>query len=290
MKMATISEWIGGARVRTLPAAMAPVIVGTSMTAPNPLWTNALLALLVALALQIGVNYANDYSDGVRGTDTDRIGPMRLVGSGKVAAEKVRLVAFSFFLLSAIFGLTLALRTSLWLLLVGALAIAAAWGYTGGKNPYGYRALGEISVFIFFGIVAVVGTYYVQSAHITSLSIVAAIPVGVQACALLVLNNLRDRAEDSLVGKRTLAVLIGERATRFFYAALIVGGNLIGILTAISARWTAITGLLLPLSLYLSLAVLKGAGGRDLTPLVQRTAIFQLLFALLYAGGFALSA
>jgi len=243
-----MSEWISGARLRTLPAAIAPVIVGTSLAAPSPLWTNALLALLVALALQVGVNYSNDYSDGIRGTDTDRVGPMRLVGSGKAAAGKVRLVAFSFFILSGVFGLALALRTSLWLLAVGAIAIAAAWGYTGGKNPYGYRALGEISVFIFFGIVAVVGTYYAQSAQITFLSFLAAIPVGAQASAILVLNNLRDRAKDSLVGKQTLAVVMGERATRFFYSALILGGNIVGILTAVSAPWTALTALLLPLS------------------------------------------
>jgi 1,4-dihydroxy-2-naphthoate octaprenyltransferase len=288
--MATMSEWISGARLRTLPAAISPVIVGTSLAAPNPLWTNALLALLVALALQIGVNFSNDYSDGVRGTDADRVGPMRLVGSGKAAAGKVRSVAFFFFFLSGVIGLALALRTSLWLVVVGAIAIAAAWGYTGGKNPYGYRALGEISVFIFFGIVAVVGTYYVQSSQITLLSIVAAIPVGAQACAILVLNNLRDLAKDSLVGKQTLAVVMGERGTRIFYAALILGGNIVGILTAVSAPWTAITILLLPLSFYLSLSVLKGAGGRDLIALLQRTALFQLLFALLYAGGFAVSA
>lgn len=288
--MATISEWISGARLRTLPAAIAPVIVGTSLASPNPLWVNALLALLVALALQIGVNYSNDYSDGVRGTDTERVGPMRLVGSGKAAAGKVRSVALFFFFLSGIFGLALALRTSLWLLVVGAIAIVAAWGYTGGKNPYGYRALGEVSVFIFFGVVAVVGTYYVQSAQITLLAVIASIPVGAQACAILVLNNLRDRAKDLLVGKQTLAVVMGERATRFFYSALIVGGNIIGILTCISSPWTAITALLLPLSFYLSLSVLKGAGGRDLILLLQRTALFQLLFALLYAGGFALSA
>lgn len=285
-----MSEWISGARLRTLPAAIAPVIVGTSLAAPSPLWTNALLALLVALALQVGVNYSNDYSDGIRGTDTDRVGPMRLVGSGKAAAGKVRSVAFSFFILSGVFGLALALRTSLWLLAVGAIAIAAAWGYTGGKNPYGYRALGEISVFIFFGIVAVVGTYYAQSAQITLLSILAAIPVGAQASAILVLNNLRDRAKDSLVGKQTLAVVMGERATRFFYSALILGGNIVGILTAVSAPWTALTALLLPLSFYLSLSVLKGAGGKDLIALLQRTALFQLLFALLYASGFVLSA
>lgn len=287
--MASIREWVGGARLRTLPAAIAPVIVGTALAAPRPIWSNALLALLVALALQIGVNYANDYSDGIKGTDTDRIGPMRLVGSGKAASKKVLLAALLSFALAGIFGLTLALRTSLWLILVGAIAILAAWGYTGGKNPYGYRALGELSVFIFFGLVAVIGTYYVQTKTISLLSLIAALPVGAHACAILVLNNLRDRAKDVNFGKRTLAVVLGEWRTRFFYTFLILTANLIGLLTTLSKPWTALTAITLPLSLYLSIAVLKGAGGRDLIGLLQRTALLQLLFALIYAAGFAWS-
>ncbi len=198
--MATTKEWISGARLRTLPAAIAPVIVGTSLVAPNPIWSNALLALLVALSLQIGVNFSNDYSDGIRGTDNDRVGPMRLVGSGVAKPEHVLAAALTFFALAGLVGLILALRTSLWLILVGALSILAAWGYTGGKRPYGYRALGEISVFLFFGVVAVLGTFFVQSGKITALSIVASIPVGAQACAILVLNNLRDRNKDSESG------------------------------------------------------------------------------------------
>lgn len=288
--MATMREWVSGARLRTLPAAIAPVIVGTSLTAPQPIWGNALLALLVALALQIGVNYSNDYSDGIRGTDAERVGPMRLVGSGAAEPKKVLFVALTFFLLAALFGLTLALRTSLWLIAVGALAILAAWGYTGGKRPYGYRALGEISVFLFFGIVAVIGTYFVQSEKITWLACVAAIPVGAQACAILVLNNLRDRSKDAAVKKKTLAVLLGEKGTRAFFVVLTLGSNIVGIVTAISRPWTAITALLLPLSTYLCIAVVKGAGGRDLIALLQRTALFQLLFALLYGVGFAWSA
>ena len=288
--MATIKEWVAGARVRTLPAAVAPVIVGTALVAPQVNWLHATFALLVALSLQIGVNYSNDYSDGIKGTDADRVGPMRLVGSGKATPLSVRNAAFIFFTLSAIAGLILALRTSLWLLLIGALAIVAAWSYTGGKNPYGYRALGEVSVFIFFGLVAVVGTYYVQSNKITLLAFLAALPVGAQACAILVLNNLRDRAKDAQVGKRTLPVVMGEKVTRYFFVGLIFGSNLIGIATAFEKPWTALTGLLLPLSGYLSIAILKGAGGRDLIALLQRTALFQLLFALLYAAGFVWSA
>ena len=288
--MATTKEWISGARLRTLPAAIAPVIVGTSLVAPNPIWSNALLALLVALSLQIGVNFSNDYSDGIRGTDTDRVGPMRLVGSGVAKPAHVLAAALTFFALAGLVGLILALRTSLWLILVGALSILAAWGYTGGKRPYGYRALGEISVFLFFGVVAVLGTFYVQSGEITALSIVASIPVGAQACAILVLNNLRDRNKDSESGKRTLAVLMGEKGTRIFFAVLMLGSNTLGILTAFDRVWCALTALLLPIALYLAATVIKGAGGRDLISLLQRTALFQLLFAALYAVGFILSA
>ena len=288
--MATIKEWVSGARLRTLPAAIAPVIVGTSLAAPSPIWSNALLALLVALSLQIGVNFSNDYSDGIRGTDTDRVGPMRLVGSGAAKPQHVLTAALLFFALAGIFGLLLALRSSLWLILVGLLSILAAWGYTGGKRPYGYRALGEISVFIFFGLVAVLGTYFVQSETITTLAIVAAIPVGAQACAILVLNNLRDRNKDAESGKRTLAVLMGEKVTRILFALLILGSNVLGIATSIDRAWCALTALLLPVALYLAATVVKGAGGRDLIALLQRTALFQLLFALMYAAGFALSA
>lgn len=288
--MATTKEWISGARLRTLPAAIAPVIVGTALAVPKPVWSNALFALLVALSLQIGVNYSNDYSDGIRGSDTDRVGPMRLVGSGVAKPKHVLSAALLFFSLAAVFGLILALRSSLWLIVVGLVSILAAWGYTGGKRPYGYRALGEISVFIFFGVVAVLGTYFVQSAKITTLSIVTAIPVGAQACAILVLNNLRDRNKDVESGKRTLAVVMGEKGTRILFALLVIGSNVIGIATAFDKAWCALTALLLPIALYLAATVIKGAGGRDLIALLQRTALFQLLFALVYAAGFALSA
>lgn len=288
--MATAKQWISGARLRTLPAAIAPVLVGTALASPNQRWQEAALALLVALSLQIGVNYSNDYSDGIRGTDRDRVGPMRLVGSGAARANQVLTVALAFFFLAAVFGLFLALRTSLWLILVGAISILAAWGYTGGKNPYGYRALGELSVFLFFGLVAVIGTYYVQVERVTALSFLAALPIGAQACAILVLNNLRDRTKDSETGKRTLAVLMGDKRVRFFYALLIVGSNLLGVICAISRPWAAITALLLPLAFYLAAVVIKGAGGRDLIGLLQRTALFQLIFSILLSAGFAWSA
>ena len=288
--MAKANEWIQGARPKTLPAAVAPVLVGTALAFPNPNYINALLALIVSLALQIGVNFANDYSDGIRGTDAERVGPARLVGSGLAKPSTVRNTAFGCFSIAAIAGLLLSSRSSLWLVLIGALAIAAAWGYTGGNNPYGYRALGEISVFLFFGVVAVLGTNYVQSEKITFLAVSASFPIGAFACAILVMNNLRDRAKDLEVGKRTLSVVLGDRATRILYISLLMGGGLIGALTAISRPWALLTILTLPLSISLAAKVLKGAGGRDLIPLLQRTALIQLLFAFLYSVGLAISA
>jgi len=288
--VAKANEWIQGARPKTLPAAIAPVLVGTALAVPNPNYVNALLALIVSLSLQIGVNFANDYSDGIRGTDAERVGPLRLVGSGLAKASAVRNTAFSFFVIAAIAGLYLSSRSSLWLILIGALAIGAAWGYTGGNNPYGYRALGEVSVFLFFGVVAVLGTYYVQSQEITFLAICASFPIGAFACAILVMNNLRDRAKDLEVGKNTLAVLLGDRATRILYLSLLMSGGLIGALTAISRPLALLTIITLPVSISLAVKVLKGAGGRDLIPLLQRTALIQLLFAFIYSVGLAISA
>ena len=288
--MAKANEWIQGARPKTLPAAVAPVLVGTALAFPNPNYVNALLALIVSLSLQVGVNFANDYSDGIRGTDAERVGPLRLVGSGLAKASAVRNTAFSCFLIAAIAGLYLSSRSSLWLILIGALAIGAAWGYTGGNNPYGYRALGEVSVFLFFGVVAVLGTYYVQSQKITFLAICASFPIGAFACAILVMNNLRDRAKDLEVGKNTLAVLLGDRATRILYLSLLMSGGLIGALTAISRPWALLVIITLPVSISLAVKVLKGAGGRDLIPLLQRTALIQLLFAFIYSVGLAISA
>ena len=288
--MAKANEWIQGARPKTLPAAVAPVLVGTALAFPNPNYLNAFLALIVSLSLQIGVNFANDYSDGIRGTDAERVGPMRLVGSGLAQANTVRNTAFGCFLIAAIAGLLLSSRSSLWLIVIGALAFGAAWGYTGGNNPYGYRALGEISVFLFFGVVAVLGTFYVQSEKITFLAICASFPIGAFACAILVMNNLRDRAKDLEVGKRTLAVVLGDRATRILYLSLLMSGGLIGALTAISRPWALLTILTLPVSISLAAKVLKGAGGRDLIPLLQRTALIQLVFAFIYSVGLAISA
>jgi 1,4-dihydroxy-2-naphthoate octaprenyltransferase len=219
-----MNKWIIGARLRTLPAAIAPVAVATALAGSDAALLPALLALFVALALQIGVNYANDYSDGIRGTDNDRVGPIRLTASGIASPQSVKRAAFIAFGISAVAGLALAAMTNWWLIAVGAAAILAAWGYTGGKNPYGYLGLGELFVFIFFGLVATVGTYYVQVEEITLDSILISIPMGTFSCALLSINNIRDRALDAPAGKKTLAVRLGDRNARFFFATLIALG------------------------------------------------------------------
>jgi len=222
--MATVEQWWQGARPRTLPAAIAPVLVGSAAAAAEDGFVagRALLAMGVALALQVGVNYANDYSDGVRGTDAARVGPMRLVGSGAAAAEQVKRAAFASFGLAGLLGLALvALSGQWWLLGVGAVAVAAAWGYTGGASPYGYRGLGEVSVFVFFGLVATMGTTYVQLLTVTTASVLGAVAVGSLATAILVVNNLRDIPTDAASGKRTLAVRLGDRMTRRLFLALL---------------------------------------------------------------------
>src|SRR5471032_567540 len=223
--MATLSQWAEGARPRTLPAAIAPVLVGTGAAAALDKASSAyaLLALLVALALQVGVNYANDYSDGIRGTDRERVGPVRLVGQGLANAANVKLAALLSFACAALFGLALvALSGAFVMLLVGAASIPAAWYYTGGKRPYGYSGLGEVFVFVFFGLVATLGTTYTQALSVSPAAIAGAVGVGAIASAILVANNLRDIPTDQAHGKRTLAVRLGEARTRRLYAALLI--------------------------------------------------------------------
>jgi 1,4-dihydroxy-2-naphthoate polyprenyltransferase len=230
--VATTSEWIAGARPRTLPAAIAPVIVGTGVAAYDGMgrasgvvWWKAALALIVAIALQVGVNYANDYSDGIRGTDDDRVGPMRLVGSGRATPAAVLVATCLALGTAAAAGLALAATTTWWLLAIGAASIIAAWFYTGGQRPYGYVALGELMVFIFFGLVATVGTTYVQIERTPEAAWYAGIGVGALACAILVVNNLRDIPSDREAGKRTLAVVLGEDRTRGLYALLVLAAT-----------------------------------------------------------------
>ncbi len=291
--MATPSQWIAGARPRTLPAAVVPVAVGTGVAIGygGAVWWRALLALFVALALQVGVNYANDYSDGVRGTDDRRIGPMRLVGSGAAAPREVLTAAFGCFLAAAVAGLVLVVVTrAWWLLLVGAASIAAAWFYTGGSRPYGYRALGEISVFVFFGLVAVAGTTFVQLEWLPWTALAASVPVGLLACAMLVVNNLRDLVTDGPSGKRTMAVVLGDSRTRTLYTLCLVLPLAIALAVAPWRPFAALAVLAAPLALPPVKAVRQGVTGPALIATLQQTGRFQLVYGLLFTAGLALSA
>jgi 1,4-dihydroxy-2-naphthoate octaprenyltransferase len=281
-----MNKWIIGARLRTLPAAIAPVLVATAYAGSNWEPIRAFSALLVSLALQIGVNYANDYSDGIRGTDDSRIGPVRLTASGLASPKAVRTAAQISFLIAAVIGLTLAIATSWWIILVGALAINAAWGYTGGANPYGYKGLGEISVFLFFGIVATTGSYFVQTEELNLEIFIIAIPMGSLACAILAINNLRDRAQDQIVGKRTLAVRLGDRGARRLYIALLISAHIFALLTFEPAA--LLTLLATPLTWSLARGVSRGVNGGDLIPYLAKTGKLQLIFAILFALGLAI--
>lgn len=270
-----------GARPRTLPAAIAPVLVATTLAGSNADFAMAGLALVVSLALQVGVNYANDYSDGIKGTDDHRVGPTRLVASGLASAKSVKQAAFISFAVAAAVGLVLAYSTSLWLVAVGAAAIFAAWTYTGSKRPYGYLGLGEISVFSFFGLVATMGSYYVQAQEITWQSFIVAIPMGCLACAILAINNLRDRAQDELVGKRTLAVRLGDSRARKLFIALLLLAHISAL--AVPGENTLITLVLVPQTFMIANQVRSGATGPALIPLLGKTGELQLFFALLLA-------
>ncbi len=287
--MATLSQWVAGARPRTLPASLVPVVVGTGVAVGegHGVWWRALLAGFVSLALQIGVNYSNDYSDGIRGTDEVRVGPLRLVGSKVAPPRQVLMAALGCFLAAAVAGLVLAAVSSWWLLLVGAAAIVAAWFYTGGARPYGYRALGEVSVFVFFGLVAVVGTVYVQLERLPWTAWVAAVPVGLLACALLVANNLRDIPTDRVSGKRTLAVVLGDHRTRLLYTACAALPFPLALVLAAPRHWALLALLAAPLSLPPSRRVLDGAKGPELIAVLGETGRLQLAYGLLLAIGLA---
>lgn len=282
--MATARQWWAGARPLTLPAAASPVIVGSAAAAqlgsfrPVP----ALLALVLALALQVGVNYANDYSDGVRGTDADRVGPIRLTATGLAPARQVKQAAFVSFGVGALAGLGLvAVSGHWWLLAVGVVAIGAAWGYTGGKNPYGYRGLGEVAVFVFFGLVATLGTTYTQADRLSWASVFGAVAIGLFACAILMANNIRDIPTDVLAGKRTLAVRLGDFQARRAYVAMIWGALLLGVACSFTTLWALLVLLLLAPLAFLSLLVMSGAKGVLLVPVLRNTGRLQLAFALL---------
>lgn len=280
--MATPGQWLEGARPRTLPAAVSPVLAGTGVAVyvDQAVWWKAGLALLVSLSLQVGVNYANDYSDGIRGTDADRVGPLRLVGSGVASPGTVKAAAFAALGVAVLAGLVLAATTSWWLVPVGALAVVAAWYYTGGSMPYGYRALGEVMVFVFFGLVAVLGTTYVQTESLPLPGWYAAVGVGALACAILVANNLRDIPTDRATGKRTLAVVLGETRTRGLYAMLVGVAFVALVAVALSTSRLALLGLAFVLPVLPGIRmVLSGASGRDLVTVLARTGAAELVWA-----------
>ena len=282
-----MNKWVAGARPRTLPAAIAPVLVATALAGSDWKPLTAALALIVSLSLQVGVNYANDYSDGIRGTDANRVGPLRITAAGLAAPAAVKRAAFIAFGVAACAGLALAAMTTWWLIAVGLISIAAAWGYTGGKNPYGYMGLGEIFVFIFFGVVATVGSYYVQIEKITFDALAASISMGAFACALLAINNIRDRALDAPAGKKTLAVRLGDRGARYFFIALIILGY--GASFAMADKWVLLTLLTLPTAIPLIRGVLGSAQGKDLIPFLAKTGQLQLRYALLLSIALQLS-
>ena len=286
------NRWIIGSRPRTLPAAVVPVALGAACAAglSNAVWWRAALALIVSLALQVGVNYSNDYSDGIRGTDDVRVGPVRLVASGLASAKSVKFAAFTAFGIAAVAGFVLAASTSWWLLAVGAAAVLAAWFYTGGPKPYGYLGLGELFVFVFFGLVATVGTTFGVAQRVTALSIVMGCAAGALACALLVINNLRDIPTDHQVGKKTLAVRLGDGRTRWLYAALIASAFVAGIVAAAIWRpWVAISALAIALAITPLRTVMRGAKGRDLIAVLGATGRLQMAFGLLASIGLIVS-
>ena len=286
-----MSIWVAGARPRTLPAAVVPVLVGTAVASADGevVWWRAVAALVVALAIQVGTNYANDYSDGVRGTDADRVGPMRLVASGAASPAAVKRAAIVSFAFAAVAGLALAAAVGPELVAVGAASFAAGWLYTGGPRPYGYAGLGEVFVFVFFGVVATAGSAYVHLEEVTTFALIASIPVGLLAVSLLVVNNLRDIEGDARAGKRTLAVRIGESQTRQLYVgclAFAFGSLLypaVGRLGALAAI------LSLPLAVAPAMAVIRGERGPALVQVLGATGRLQLVFGVLLAAGIALA-
>jgi len=285
--------WIQGARPKTLPAAIAPVVVGAacaqleSSTQNN--WLNAVFALAVSLALQVAVNYANDYSDGIRGTDKNRVGPLRLVGSGAKKPADVKKATFLAFGVAAVFGFVLAATTTWWLLLVGVFCFLAGWFYTGGNHPYGYLGFGEVFVFIFFGVVATMGTTFVINEQLTLVSFLASVVVGCLACALLAVNNLRDIAGDKISNKKTLAVRIGESGARKFYISLFIAAGFAVILIALSYSAALIAMLGLAVAVKPIKRVYAGATGADLIDVLVITGRVQILVAISLSVGLLIS-
>ena len=290
--MATAAQWLEGARPRTLPMAIAPVIVGCAaafdLEAFKPV--NAVLAAVVAIMLQIGVNYANDYSDGVRGTDAVRVGPLRLTGSGAARPGQVKWAAFACFALAMLAGTSLIVLSQAWfLLLVGVGCVAAAWGYTGGRNPYGYMGLGDVFVFVFFGLVATLGTTYTQAGQLNSVAWIGAISTGIIAMALLMANNVRDIPTDREAGKITLAVRLGDTAARIAYVMMLAAALLLPLFLVYDYPWVLLVLLLVPACLMPSWLMLKGKKRGSLIPVLKQTGLINLGFSLLFGAGVVLS-
>jgi 1,4-dihydroxy-2-naphthoate polyprenyltransferase len=283
-------EWLAGTRPRTLPAAVVPVLIGSGVALGYGrfFWWRAVLALVVALALQVGVNFANDYSDGIRGSDERRVGPVRLVAAGLAPPRQVRAAAFGCFVLAGVAGLALAAVTSWWLLAVGAACIAAAWFYTGGPKPYGYSGLGEVFVFLCFGVVAVAGTAYVQMDALSWLGLAASVPAGLLACALLMVNNLRDIGTDTVAGKRTLAVMLGDARSRWGYVLTLLVPFGVAALLAFFRPFTLLTALALPLARLPIRSVRAGASGPALIRALGQTGRLQLAFGIAFTIGLAI--
>jgi len=283
--MATAAQWIEGARPRTLPNAIAPVLVGTgaAVSLDAFVWWKALLALLVALALIVGVNFANDYSDGIRGTDDERVGPLRLVGARLATPTAVKRAAIGCFAVAAVAGAVLSLTSAWWLLLVGAACVAGAWYYTGGKSPYGYRGFGEVAVFVYFGLVAVLGTEFVQAERVDWAGAVGAVAVGCFSSAVLVANNLRDITTDAVAGKHTMAVRLGDAKARRLHTALLALPFLLSLPLAARSPWALLALLAAPLALRASAPVRREAAGMALIPVLRDTGLAMLAWSVLTA-------
>jgi len=290
--VASFLQWVSGARPRTLPNAIAPVVAGTGAAAwlHAAVWWKALLALAVAVALIVGVNYANDYSDGIRGTDDERAGPMRLVGSRLAAPRSVLTAAAVSLTVAAIAGLALALVTAPWLIAVGAACIAGAWLYTGGPRPYGYAGFGEVAVFVFFGLVAVLGTEYTQAQRVDLVGCALAVSIGALSSAVLVANNLRDIPTDAQSGKVTLAVRLGDRRTRVLYRILLAAPAAATPLLMLATPWCAMGLVATPLALRAAGPVRSGRGGPELIPVLRDTGLAMVVWAVAVAAALALAA